>query len=66
MTILDKAILKMSQLANGVNKAKAVYVVGEDIYQAFQDKYNTAELSFLGIPIKKGAFAENGEIEIKG
>ena len=66
MSTLDKAILKMAQLANGANKNKAVFTVGEDIYQAFKAKYKTSELSFLGIPIIKGTFTENGAIEIKG
>ena len=66
MTTLDKAILKMAKLANGANKNKAVFTVGEDIYQAFKDKYSTSDLSFLGIPIKQGTFTENGVIEIKG
>ena len=67
MSVLDKAILKMAQLAIGANKNKAVFVVGEDIMEAFQAKYNdTSALSFLGIPIKQGAFAENGTVEIKG
>ena len=66
MSTLDKAILKMAQLANGANKNKAVFTVGEDIYQAFKAKYKTSELSFLGIPIRKGTFTENGVIEIKG
>ena len=56
----------MAQLANGANKNKAVFTVGEDIYQAFKAKYKTSDLSFLGIPIKKGTFTENGVIEIKG
>lgn len=66
MTTLDKAILKMARLANGANKNKAVFIVGVDIYQAFKDKYSTSDLSFLGIPIKLGAFSDVGTVEIKG
>ena len=66
MTILDKAIFKMAQLANGVNKNKAAFIVGTDIYMAFVNRYGTSDLSFLGIPIKQGTFTKNGAIEIKG
>ncbi len=65
MSALDKAIIRMAQLANGANKNKAKFIVSEDVYEAFQAKYNTRILSFLGMPIRQGLFTENGIVEIR-